>query len=113
MDIQAQKNKFLKKEVMSMEVSIVVTVIGLCASVSSIVFSLLAYKRSERQDQRKEGKSEGLIMSDIGYIKACVDRVEKNLTRVDETYKNVIERLAKVEESVAHITKRVDESQGN
>lgn len=107
------KNKFLKKEVMSMEVSIVVTVIGLCASVSSIVFSLLAYKRSERQDQRKEGKSEGLIMSDIGYIKACVDRVEKNLTRVDETYKNVIERLAKVEESVAHITKRVDESQGN
>lgn len=107
------KNKFLKKEVMSMEVSIVVTVIGLCASVSSIVFSLLAYKRSERQDQRKEGKSEGLIMSDIGYIKACVDRVEKNLTRVDETYKNVIERLAKVEESVAHITRRVDESQGN
>lgn len=98
---------------MNMEASIVVTAIGLCASVSSIVFSLLAFKRSERQDQRKEGKNEGLIMSDIGYIKACVDRVEKNITRVDETYKNVIERLAKVEESVAHITKRVDDQQSN
>lgn len=96
-----------------MEASIIVTAIGLCASVSSIIFALLAFKRSERQDQRKEGKSEGLIMSDIGYIKACVDRVEKNITRVDETYKNVIERLAKVEESVAHITKRVDEQQNN
>lgn len=96
-----------------MEASIIVTAIGLCASVSSIIFALLAFRRSERQDQRKEGKSEGLIMSDIGYIKACVDRVEKNITRVDETYKNVIERLAKVEESVAHITKRVDEQQNN
>lgn len=94
-----------------MEASTIVTAIGLCASVSSIVFSLLAFKRSERHEQRKEGKNEGLIMSDIGYIKACVDRMEKNLTRVDESYKNVLERLAKVEESVEHLSKRIDEQQ--
>ena len=54
-------------------------------------------------------KSEGLILSDIGYIKACVDRMEKNLAIVDERYRNVVERLAKVEENVANAQKRLDE----
>jgi len=49
------------------------------------------------------------MFSDIGYIKACVDRVEKNLNKVDERDRNIIERLSKVEESVVNITKRVDE----
>lgn len=92
-----------------MEEGIVVTIVGLCASLSSIVFALFAFKRSERQEHKTEGKSEGLILSDIGYIKACVDRVEKNLNTVDERYRNVVERLAKVEENLANTQKRVDE----
>ena len=92
-----------------MDASNISTIIGLCASLSSIVFALLAFKRSERQEHKVEGKSEGLILSDIGYIKACVDRVEKNLTTVDERYRNIAERLAKVEESLANAQKRLDE----
>ena len=49
------------------------------------------------------------MFSDIGYIKACVDRVEKNLNKMDERYRNIAERLAKVEESLINVTKRVDE----
>ena len=92
-----------------METNIVVTMIGLTASLSSIVFALLAFKRSERQEHRTEGKSEGLILSDVGYIKACVDRMEKNLTNVDERYRNVLERLVKVEEALANTQKRMAE----
>lgn len=61
------------------------------------------------RNNKVEGKSEGLILSDIGYIKACVDRMEKNLAIVDERYRNVVERLAKVEENVANAQKRLDE----
>lgn len=92
-----------------METSIIVTWIGLAASISSIVFAILAFKRSEKQEHKNEGKSEGLILSDVGYIKACVDRMEKNLTSVDERYRNVFERLVKVEEALANAQKRVDE----
>lgn len=81
-----------------MNFEVVFSLVSLMASLSSIVFAYLAFKRSERQDQRKDAKNEGLILSDIGYIKACVDRVEKNLTSVDERYRNLVERLAKVEE---------------
>mgnify|MGYP003536696208 CR=1 FL=1 len=42
-------------------------------------------------------------------IKKCVDRVEKNLTQVGERYQNILERLVKVEEAVANLTKRVDD----
>ena len=49
------------------------------------------------------------MFSDIGYIKACVERVEKNVNKVDERYRNIAERLAKVEEASVNITKRVDE----
>lgn len=91
-----------------MEVNIIVTMVGLFASLSSVTFAFLAFKRSEKQEHKVEGKSEGLILSDIGYIKACVDRMEKNLAIVDERYRNVVERLAKVEENVVNAQKRLD-----
>lgn len=92
-----------------MEFEITISLVGLFASISSIVFAYLAFKRSNKQDNRDEGKNEGVMFSDIGYIKACVDRMEKNIASVDERYRNIAERVAKVEESVINVTKRVDE----
>ena len=91
-----------------MDFNLVITVVGLMASLSSIVFAFLAFKRSERQDQKDEGKSQGQIMSDIGYIKACVDRMEKNLNIVDERYRNIAERIVKVEEGLANMQNLVN-----
>ena len=92
-----------------MTLELTITLIGLFASISSIVFAYLAFRRSDKQEQKTDGKTEGVMFSDIGYIKACVDRVEKNLNKVDERDRNILERLAKVEESVVNVTKRVDE----
>lgn len=92
-----------------MNFELALSLVGLFASISSIVFAYLAFKRSNKQEQRIEGKNEGVMFSDIGYIKACVDRVEKNLNKVDERYRNIAERIAKLEESVVNVTKRVDE----
>lgn len=92
------------------KLTIVVSVIGIIGSLSSIFFAYLACRRSSLQENRTDGKNEGTMFSDIGYIKACVDRVEKNLNNVDERYRNIAERLAKVEESLANVKKRVDET---
>lgn len=87
---------------------LVISVTSLVASLSSVIFALLAFRRNERNDHKKEGKNEGTMLSDIGYIKACVDRVEKNIGIVDERYRDVAERLAKVEESIKNTEKRID-----
>ena len=92
-----------------MKTELVFALVGFFASISSIVFAYLAFKRSDKAEHKTDGKTEGVMFSDIGYIKACVDRVEKNLTKVDERDRNIAERLAKVEESVRNVTKRVDE----
>ena len=92
-----------------MNYELTISLVGLLASLSSIIFAYLAFKRSNKEEDKSEGKTEGVMFSDIGYIKACVDRVEKNLNKVDERYRNILERLAKVEESLLNVTKRVDE----
>lgn len=81
--------------------NLIISVVGLVAS--------LAFRRSDKADQRKEGRNEGTILSDIGYIKACVDRVEKSIAEVDIRYRDLAERLAKVEESLKDSNKRMDE----
>lgn len=91
------------------KLTIVVSVIGIVGTLSSIYFAYLACKKTNMQEQKVDGKTEGAMLSDIGYIKACVDRVEKNLNKVDERYRNIAERVAKVEEAVANMNKRIDE----
>lgn len=77
-----------------------IMIIGLITSMSSIIFSFLAFKRTEKETHLKRGKHEGLILSDIEYIKACVERVERNLNKLDDGYKDIIERLAVLEGKV-------------
>ena len=92
-----------------MNFEIIIVLVGFFASISSIIFAYLAFRRSEKEEQKTDGKTEGVMFSDIGYIKACVDRVEKNLNKVDESHRGIAERLAKVEVSLTNVIKRVDE----
>ena len=86
-----------------MDFEMMITLVSFLGSLSSIVFAYLAFRRSELQIKKSDGKAEGVIFSDIGYIKACIDRVEKNLNNVDERYRSITERLAKVEESLLNV----------
>ena len=92
-----------------LDIEMIFVIVGFIGTLSSIMFAYLAFKRTDKEESKLVGKTEGVMFSDIGYIKACVDRVEKNLNKVDERYRNVAERLAKLEESVINVTKRVDE----
>ncbi len=92
-----------------MTTELLISLVGLLSSTISVFFAACAFKKSEKQDFKKEGKNEGVILTDIGYIKACVDRMEKNLNVVDERYRNIIERLTTVESTLSHSQKWIDE----
>ena len=57
------------------KLTIVVSIIGVIGTLSSIFFACLACRKNNLQEQKVDGKTEGAMLSDIGYIKACVDRV--------------------------------------
>ena len=91
-----------------MNLNLLVSFIGVIGTLSSIFFAYLAFRRNSLIDQRNEGKHQGTMFSDIGYIKACVDRVEKNIARVDERYHDIVLRLTRNEEVIENILKRIE-----
>ncbi len=89
---------------------IVVGVIGLIGTISSICFAYLAFRRNHTSDTKKDGKTEGVLMSDIGYIKSSIDRMEGKLDKVEMNYQDLLTRIAKVEEAQSSIEKRLEHS---
>ncbi len=78
-------------------------------SIISVVIAFLSYKRNVIKEHKQLSKEEGSFLSDIGYIKACVDRMEKKISNVDERYQDLLQRLTKVEENLINTQKRVEE----
>lgn len=78
-------------------------------SIISVVIALLSYKRNVIREHKQLSKEEGSFLSDIGYIKACVDRMEKKMSNVDERYQDLLQRSTKVEENLINTQKRVEE----
>ena len=91
-----------------MTTEIVVLVVGLCSSVSGILFAFLGY-RSDKKDTKLCGKDEGTLVSDVSYIKQSVDRVECDVRKLDERQHYFAERIAKVEEGLCNIRERIEE----
>lgn len=89
---------------------IVVGIIGLVGTISSICFAYLAFRRNQNHDTRKNGKSEGVLISDIDYIKSSIDRMEKKLDKVETNYQDLLTRLVKVEEVQNSLEKRLQHS---
>ena len=63
---------------------IVITIISIISSISAIIFAYLAFKRNENND--------------IGYIKSCIERMEKKLDNVEINYQKLLTRIIKLEE---------------
>lgn len=89
---------------------IVVGVIGILGTISSICFAYLAFRRNHTSDTRKDGKTEGVLISDIGYIKSSIDRMEGKLDKVESNYQDVLSRLVRVEEAQSSLEKRLEHS---
>lgn len=86
-----------------------VLILSAIGTIFSIYFSCIKNRRINNQGARSTGKLEGTIEVDITYIKECLNRVENNLTKLDEKYLACIERVVKVEVAVSNVIKRVDE----
>lgn len=89
---------------------IVVGVIGLIGTISSVCFAYLAFRRNHTTDTKRDGKAEGVLISDIGYIKSSIDRMEGKLDKVETNYQNLLSRLIRVEEAQNALEKQLEHS---
>ena len=79
---------------------VVLTILSILGTVSSFVFAYLAFRKSDRGDHKEAGKNEGVLISDVGYIKSSIDRIEKSIDKLEEGHASTKERLTKLETEV-------------
>ena len=91
-----------------MTINLFLSIVGLFISLSSIMISFLTFRNKMKNDVRSEGKNEAIIISEIGYIKACLDRLEKNISMIDERNHDFFERLTKTEVLVSTMKKSIN-----
>ena len=88
---------------------VTLTIISVLGTISSILFGYLAFKRNTHSDTKEIGRESGTVISDLGYIKSSIERIEKRLDNSEQKFDNFNTRLTRVEESTSSAHKRIDE----
>ena len=86
-------------------VNIFLTILSACGTICAIIFGYIAYKRNGRSDNKDEGKKDGVVLTELGYIKSGVDDIKR---KQDDQIGKVVERLSSVESSAKQAHHRID-----
>lgn len=84
------------------------TVFGIVGTACAIVFGYLAFRRNSKTDDTAEGKKDGVLLTEIGYIKSGVDDIKRKQEKEDERHVQVVSRLTAVEASAKQAHHRLD-----
>jgi len=84
----------------------VISVLGI---LSSIIFAYLGFFRNQKKEDLEGGKKDGVLLTEIGYIKSGVDDIKRKQEKQDAQHIEVITRLTAVEASSKQAHKRIDD----
>ena len=88
------------------------TIISIAAGVCGIIFGLAIFFRNERSDDAQDGKKDGVVLTELGYIKSGVDDIKRKQEKQEQQHIEVISRLTAVEASAKQAHKRIDTIEG-
>lgn len=95
------------------EIETVLTVISVIGALSTILFAYLAFKRANKKEDKLSGKNEGIIISDISYIKSSTERIEKRLDKLEVINTDTTTRVVVLERDVKSLSKAKYARKGN
>lgn len=79
---------------------IIVTTLCSLSPIVSVVVAIIVARRNKDKSVKDDGQKEGVLQSDVGYIKSGVDRLEKRLDKMDEKEEDMMQRIIRVETKV-------------
>lgn len=86
--------------------------VGAIFTIVGGVIGYLVFLRNRDKDSKAEGREDGQIMSELGYIKGGVDDLKKDMREQRTTNTQILERLTSVEASAKQAHKRLDRIEG-
>lgn len=88
---------------------IVFGIIGASVGVVGVIFGLITQLKNKQTDDKKEGKENGMVYSDLGYIKAGIDDLKRDGRETRTEVQNLRDKVTRNEESCKQAHKRIDE----
>ena len=85
-----------------------IAIIGCVVGVLGTIFAFVTLLRNKKTDDKTEGVQDGVVLTELGYIKKGIDGIEKRLERQENQYVDIVKHLAKVEESAKRAHLRID-----
>ena len=86
-----------------------VTLITVGCTAIGILSSWITFARKNKRDSEKDGEDRGVLASDIGYIKAGVDDLKREIRETKHDMVELGERVTRCEESVKQAHKRIND----
>lgn len=78
-------------------------------SVVGLLLSAVTFFLGRLSTNREQGEKQGSLASDVGYIKAGIDDLKKDIRSIKADITDIYTRLAKVEQSCENAHKRLDD----
>ena len=84
------------------------TAIGLFGTVVGILGGLYGLHRNRKTDDAAAGRQDGVVLTELGYIKGCVEDIKTELREQRKINTEVYTRLTAAEQSVKQAHRRID-----
>ena len=75
---------------------------------AGLLFGILTAIRNKKTDDKSEAKEDGIILTELGYIKSGVDDIKHKQAELEKQNLNFVRHLTAVEESAKQAHKRID-----
>jgi hypothetical protein len=82
--------------------------IGLLCTVIGVAISYVIYTRDKERDNKSEGRQDGVILTEIGYIKSGIDDIKSEQREQRKINTDVYSKLSAVETSAQQAHLRLD-----
>ena len=86
--------------------TIAISAIGV---VAAVVTGFIGYQNGLKKNSNKDGQERGVLMTEIGYIKAGIERIERQQERYDQDYKELNLRVNTIQNEQKTMWTRIDE----
>lgn len=87
---------------------IAIAIISIVCTVMCAAVAVITLLKSSGKDTNEEGKENGMVLTEIGYIKSGVDDIKRHQEKQDDQYLDLRQRVTKVEASATQAHKRID-----
>lgn len=80
--------------------------------IGGLVFGIISAVRNKKTDDTKEAKEDGIVLTELGYIKKGIHGIEQRLEKQENQYVEVVTQLAEIKASTKQAHKRIDKLEG-